>query len=200
MISLTEGTKYYGRLRSLTDSTIQILTIDVDPAVCDNIDIVDMNAYDDKFFDRFTATISLGFDLAKSRTLRSLTTRSTIGYKADKWSTDASFNTLRSTQDDVENIQRRDADLNFRYVLPRRLYAITTVSVLSNTEQNLDLRLNAQLGLGSFLVRTNSMYWGAKIGANRNIERYSNETDDRETWEGFLGTEVNLFDMFVRPP
>jgi hypothetical protein len=69
------------------------------------------------------------------------------------------------------------------------------VSGLSNTEQKLDLRLNAQLGLGNFLVRTGSMYWGAKLGVNRNLERYSNETEDHASWEGFLGTEVNLFDM-----
>ena len=55
--------------------------------------------------------------------------------------------------------------------------------------------MTAQLGLGRFIIRTNSSYWGAKLGANRNIERYSNETEDRNSWEGYLGSELNLYDI-----
>ena len=80
-------------------------------------------------------------------------------------------------------------------MLPRRFYAIGSVSGLSNTEQKLDLRRNVQLGVGNYLVRTNTMYWGTKFGFNRNIEKYSTDGDDRQSWEAYLGTEVSLFDM-----
>ena len=39
------------------------------------------------------------------------------------------------------------------------------------------------------------MYWGTKVGFNRNIEKYSTENDDRKSWKAYLVTEVNLFDM-----
>ena len=53
--------------------------------------------------------------------------------------------------------------------------------------------MNAQLGMGHFLARTNSIYWGVKLGFNRNVERNSNDTEDRESWEGYFGTEANFF-------
>ncbi len=55
--------------------------------------------------------------------------------------------------------------------------------------------MNTQLGVGRFIVSTNRTYWGLKLGLNRNREHYSNETADRLTWEGYLGTELNIFDV-----
>ena len=194
MITLSNGEQHYGRLQSASDSTINILEGIMDTVHVSNMEIVYLNAYNDKFSDRLSASISLGFDMTKAQNLRTLTTRSSLGYVADKWTLGATYNTLISTQDKVEDIKRTDGDLTFRYVLPYRLYAITTLAGLANTEQKLDLRINAQLGLGIFLVQTNRLYWGGKVGFNRNIENYSNETEDRSSWEGYLGTEVNLFD------
>ena len=107
----------------------------------------------------------------------------------------ATFNSFNSTQDNVDPINRSDGLITYRYILPYRLYAITTVSLLTDTEQKLDLRANAQIGLGKFFVRTNRSYLGGKIGLNRNIESFTNETEDRLTWEGYFGGEVNLYDI-----
>ena len=194
MVTITDGRKVYGTLQSVGDTSVQVRTIDQQELVFGYMEIVALYPFDDKFLDRLSASISLGFDLTKAQNLRSFTTRSSLGYRAEKWSTDISLYSLRSSQDSVEAIRRTEAELNFRYVLPRRFYAIATVSGLTNTEQQLDLRMNVQLGLGNFLVRTNSMYWGAKLGLNRNIEQYYTEADNRESWEAYLGTELNLFD------
>ena len=193
MVTITDGRKIYGTLQSVGDTSVRVRTIYQKDFVFGYMEIVGLYPYDDKFLDRVSASISLGVDLAKAQNLRSYTTRSSLGYRAEKWTTDVSFYSLRSSQDSVEDIQRTEAELNFRYILPLRFYGIATVSGLSNTEQKLDLRMNMQLGLGNYLVRTNSMYWGAKLGFNRNLERYSNDADDRQSWEGYLGTELNLF-------
>lgn len=55
--------------------------------------------------------------------------------------------------------------------------------------------MNAQPGVGKYIIRTNRSFWGAKLGVNRNVEQYSNETADRSSWEGYLATELNLFDI-----
>lgn len=195
MITQTNGKKHYGYIHSLNDSTFLILDKGGQLIETRKVDIVALSPFDDKFLDRLDASISLGFDLAKAQNLTSLSTRSFVGYTAQKWSTDIAFSTVRSNQDSVDEIQRTEGEWNLRYILPRRFYAIATVSGLSNTEQKLDLRMNMQLGVGNFLVRTNYMYWGAKMGFNRNYENYSNEEDERQSWEGYLGTELNLFDM-----
>lgn len=195
LITLANGEKYFGGLESQSESTVNILTDEGETVLVDQEDIVFLSAYDDKFLDRLSASISVGLDMAKSRNLRQFSTRSSIGYKAEKWNTGASFYNLSSTQDDAEDIKRTEADASFSYLLPYKLYGIATVSYLSNTEQSIDSRINAQLGAGRYLIQNNSLDWRVKLGANRNIERYTNDTGDRESWEGFLGTDFNVFDL-----
>jgi len=195
LITLSNGEKLFGILESQSETSIRITTNNNETLMVNNEDIVYLNAYDDKFLDRLSASISVGLDMAQSRNLRQLSSRSSLGYKADKWNAGASFYNLSSTQDDAEDIQRTESEVSFAYLLPYKLYGIATVSYLSNTEQSIDARINTQLGAGRYLVQNNSMAWGLKLGVNRNIERYSNETEDRESWEGYFGTDYNVFDL-----
>jgi hypothetical protein len=59
------------------------------------------------------------------------------------------------------------------------------------------MRMNLQLGVGRFLTRTNQAYWGVKLGVNRNVEQYSSETPDRNSWQGYLGTELNFMILVI---
>lgn len=195
LINLSSGEKYFGKLESQGDSIIQIITELLDTIEVNNEDIVYLNAYDDKFLDRFSASISFGFDMAKASNLKQITTRSSVGYKAEKWNAGASYYDLTSTQDETEDIRRQEADATFSYLLPYKLYGIATVSYLSSTEQSIDSRINAQLGAGRYLVQSNRMDWGLKLGVNRNIEYYSNDTEDRKSWEGYFGTDYKIFDL-----
>ena len=90
------------------------------PVISKIEDIVFLEAYEDKFKDRFSASVDVGLDMAKANTLRKMTARVAMGYHANKWSSNGLFHTLRSTQEETEEIQRTEAELHFRYVLPRR--------------------------------------------------------------------------------
>lgn len=195
LIFLSNGDKYFGKLKSQPENKIHIITEEKGIIPVDPDDIVYLNAYEDKFLDRLSASISVGLDMAKSRNLRQFSTRSSLGYNAENWNAGASIYNLSSTQDEAEDIRRTESELSFSLLLPYNFYSIATVSYLSNTEQSIEARINSQLGAGRSLVQSNELFWGVKLGANRNIERYSNETPDRESWEGFLGTEINVFDL-----
>jgi hypothetical protein len=195
LINLADGAKYYGTLESSAASQVTIKTVDHKEIVCNLNDIVFLQPIEKRFWDRLYASIDIGFSLIKASDLRQFTSRSNIGYRTQRWMLDATYNMFRSTQRETEPIKRTDGQLSYWYSLPRRWYVITSALLASNTEQKLDLRLNAQIGLGRFLIRSNSVYWGLKLGVNRNIERFSNETADRNTWEGYLGTELNLYDI-----
>ena len=195
LINLTDGTKYYGTLESSAASQVKITTVDRREIVCDLNDIVFLQSIEKGFWDRLYASIDIGFSHTKANDLRQFTSRSNIGYRTEQWTMDATYNMFRSAQQETEPINRSDGQLSYWYNLPKRWYAVTTVLVASNTEQKLDLRLNAQIGLGRFLIRSNTAYWGVKLGVNRNVERFSNETADRNTWEGYAGTELNLYDI-----
>lgn len=195
LIILNTGDKYFSDLEHLNDSTLKIETGGTNHITCKYQDIFYMNSYDETFKDRFNAEIAVGYDLAKAKNLRAFSLRSAIGYEAENWSTDVSFNSLQSNQDSTDQIKRIESELNYRYILGRKWYVISSMTTLSNTEQKLDLRLNGQVGFGRFFIRTNKAYWGTKLGANRNNEQYSNDTEDRASWEAYFGTELNLYDI-----
>lgn len=194
-ITLSDGRKYYGQLRSVSAESVVILTEENQSVEVNHNDIVYLLPLENTFWDRLSASIDVGFSLTKAQNLRQFNTRSGIGYREKKWSASASFNSIYSTQDNVEPTTRNEGSMSFRYILPRRWYPIATVSLLTNTEQKLDLRMNAQVGMGKFIIRTNSSYWGAKLGVNRNVERYSNETPDRESWEAYVGSDLDLYNI-----
>ncbi|MGA9239023.1 MAG: hypothetical protein WBV75_08155, partial [Robiginitalea sp.] len=60
------------------------------------------------------------------------------------------YNTLITTQDDVSDIQRNDADIGFRYSLPRDWNLGADIDFLLNTEQSLDLRTRGKIGWENF--------------------------------------------------
>ncbi len=192
-IYLSDGTQFFSTINSLNDSICQVITFNNQSITCAIKDIIFLKPYKDKFGDRFDASISFGLNITKAQQSMTITTRSNIGYQAEKWSTDAVFDTYRNTRDSADKIMRSELIYNFRYFFQRKLYGIFSSSAYSNTEQKLDLRLNNQLGIGLFLSASSTGYWGAKTGINRNIEEYSNETSNRSTWEGYLGTELNLY-------
>lgn len=194
-ITLSDESNYYGILKSVSGTETQLIMPDSQSVTCKTEDIVGLIQLKENVWDRLFASIDVGFSKTKANNLTQFTTRSTLGYQARRWSIESSFNSLFSDQDSLERIERSDAALSYRYVLPSKWYSIVSITGASNTEQKLDLRLNALFGLGRFFIRTNSSYWGVRLGVNRNIERYSNDSPDRNTWEGNLGTELNLYDI-----
>ncbi|MBN1482603.1 DUF481 domain-containing protein [candidate division KSB1 bacterium] len=195
LVTLSDETKYYGTIKSSSESTVNITIINNKKIECGINDIVFLKPLEKELSDRISASIDVGFSLTKARNLHQLSSRSSVGYEARKWLTEATFNSLYSRQDDIEPTERTEGSLDFRYVLPRGWYSVATISLLSNTEQQLDLRMNAQIGQGRYIIRTNRFYWGAKLGVNRNSESYTSATEDRDSWEAHVGTELNLYDV-----
>ena len=105
------------------------------------------------------------------------------------------YDDVFSTQDDVDPISRVEAAATFKYLLPHDWYTLTSITFLSNTEQKLDLRTNTKLGMGNYVIHTNRKYWGFNAGFSFNNEQFSTESQANQSIEGFLGTELNFYDV-----
>ena len=99
---------------------------------------------------------------------------------------DLYFNSLNSSQDEVDNIERTELGLEYRYLLKHKWYLSTAIDFLSNTEQALKLRTNGRLGGGYFPAKNNVLYWGIGAGLNANIENFSNDVPDRQSLEAYI--------------
>lgn len=213
LITLANGRRYNGKIRSVSDSTIMINYYDPDALIrlrkkeitqetegSENLivlldDVVYLNALDEGFWSRLSASIDLGWSLTKANNLRTFNIRSSLGYLADRWKWNTSFNSLRSNQDEVDPTKRTDANFSFTYFLPRDFFLIYDLTYLSNTEQLIRSRVGNKLGIGKYVIHTNKSYFGFQGGANLNNEQYFDDTPNRRSGEAFIGSELSLYDI-----
>ena len=159
-------------------------------------DIVWLDDLDKGFWSQLYASIDIGFDLAKANNLRQLSSRTNIGYMAKRWNIDGIYNALYSVQDNTDKIERFDGGISFKYFLPKDWYPLASLNFLTNTEQKLQLRTTGLIGMGKYVIHTNATYWGFILGVNYNNETYYTDSiPGRNSMEGLIGTELNLFDI-----
>jgi len=194
LITITDGTRLNGHLKTTSPLTVLIVSDDDQEMIVELNDIVYLDDIDQGFWNQIYASIDLGLDIAKANDLRQVSMRSNLGYLAKRWQLDGNYNNLFSRQDDIEDTRRSDGSVTFRYFLPQDWYPLISAEFLSNTEQQLKLRSTIKSGMGKYVIHTNQLYWGFSLGANYNNENYQPDTlTDRTSWEGFIGTELNMF-------
>ena len=195
LISLTDGRRFNGYLKSVEGGKINIVTISGGTIPLDLDEIVYLDEIDKGFWSKLYFSIDVGLDLTKANDFIQLSMRSTIGYKAERWNLDGKYNNLYSRQNETDDIKNMDGGLDFKYFMKNDLYPLASVNFLSSSEQKLDLRNTWKSGLGKFLKHTNRLYWGISLGGTYNIEKYEDVSTKRESWEGFFGTELNMFNI-----
>lgn len=195
LITLGDGSRYNGVLESVETGKVTIITDEGERIEVALDDIVFLDDMDKGFWSQLYFSIDFGLDLTKANNFKQVSLRSNLGYMAKRWNLDGSYNTLYSRQDEVEDIKRSDGGISYKYFLPKDWYPLVAVNFLSSTEQKLDLRTTGKAGIGKYVIHTNRTYWGFSLGGNYNNENFSDATPDRKSWEGFLGTELNLFDI-----
>lgn len=193
---MTDGRRYNGYLKSSAPEQFVIVTDEDENISIDRDDIVFLDDVDKGFLSSLYFSFDVGVDLTKANNFKQYSINSNLGYTAKRWNIDAVYNTLFSKQDDIDDIKRIDGSVGFKYFLPKDWYPLTSVNFLSSTEQNLDLRTTGKVGMGKYVIHTNRSYWGFSLGGNYNNENFSFDSIPyKKSWEGFVGTELNLFNV-----
>lgn len=214
LITLSNGKRYNGSIRSSGDGFIEIDTYDPEYLInrrkrknegTEDIgggkakvsieEIVYLNALDDGFWSRLSANIDLGWSLTRANDLRQFNIRSGLGYLADRWKLNGTYNSLKSTQNEVDDVKRTDADISYNFFLPKDWYLLYNITFLSNTEQLIKLRTGNKVGIGNYLIHTNKTHLSFQTGVNLNNEHYFDDTPSRNSGEIFIGSELNMYDI-----
>ncbi len=195
LITLSNGSRYNGTLGMSEPERIIIYTDDGKQIETIFEDIVFLDDRDKGFWSQLYFSFDVGLDLTKANNFRQFSVRSNLGYTAKRWNLDGTYNTLYSSQNETEDINRSDGGFSYKYFLPKDWYPLVSIDFLSSSEQQLQLRTTGKLGMGKYVIHTNRTYWGFSGGANYNNENFLDDTPDRQSWEGFFGTELNLFDI-----
>lgn len=197
IVTLSEGQRYYGKINSDIKKDREVVIIEADVEYRTKlIDIVFLDAVKKDFLSRLSLSLDLGFSFTKANNLRQFSTRTYIGYLTEDWSTDASFDAVRSAQDDVDETKRTDASVGFRYFLHDDWFLFASTDFLQNDEQKLKLRTTPSVGIGNYFIHSNSLYFGGSLGAAWTNEEYNDSVQThRSSAEGVAGLELNLFNM-----
>ncbi len=194
LITLSDGRRINGTISSVGKNQLNIISEEDGTIAVTFADIVFMDSVDKGFWSQAYASVDFGFDMTKANNLRQMSARSNLGYRAETWSTNMFYNAINTSQDSINAIKRNDAGIDFKYYFQRKWFSVASVNFFSNTEQKIDLRTNGKLGFGTYIIQTNHAYWNFSCGASFNVERYKESTEDRDSWEGYLATELNMFD------
>lgn len=214
LITLSDGKRYNGTINSINDEIIEIDTYDPDNLIhlkkrkiegTEDIgggkaevaidEVVYLNALDEGFWSRLSANIDLGWSATKANNLRQFNIRSGLGYLADRWKINFTYNSLRSNQNEIDAVKRTDADITYNYFLPKDWFLLYNITFLSNTEQLIKLRTGNKVGIGKYVVHTNKSYFAFQTGVNLNNEHYFDDTPSRNSGEIFIGSELNMYDI-----
>lgn len=197
LISLTNGKrlKIKGMYSEIKSDSI-ILKKDSTEIQANLSELVFIKPLKSSFMSKLDASVSVGYNYTKASNLSQLTLGASMGYSGDYFGAKATFSSVRSDQDDVEEIQRTYAELSLNYFLGWDYFLIYDAEFLSNSEQKLQLRVTNKLGIGKYLIHTNKMFLAAGGGIAWNNEQYSESTNDNpNSGEAFATVEANLFDF-----
>lgn len=188
--------RIYGKISSPDLDVLKITTLNDEEYSFPLDEILFIKSVDKGFLDRVSAGIDLGFTLTSARNQRQFSTRSRFGYISQRWSFDAAFNKLVTSQEEIEPISRGDGNATvIHFTKKNNWFRLGRLEYLYNTEQSLNLRLNTLAGVGKDVIKSNALYWRIFGGLAFNNEDYVGEVMDRKSGEAWLASELNLFDI-----
>ncbi|MCK5815294.1 MAG: DUF481 domain-containing protein [Flavobacteriaceae bacterium] len=148
------------------------------------------------FWSRINASFDLGLVLTKANNSKQFTENALVSYTGKRWSISSFYNSVLSSQDDVEDIKRLEGDVSFIRFLPKDWFLSTSTNFLSNNEQNLKLRSTGKLGGGYYFKHTNSLYFGTGTGLAFNNEVFTDPAlESRNSMEVYFGMVFNKYDI-----
>lgn len=196
LVTLSSGKRLNASISTdSTDIDNVILTSSEGPVNAGIGEIVYLKPVKGDFFSRMTASVSVGYNITKNNNLHQFNSRINLGYLANLWSLAASYDAVRSTQDDVDPVKRTDATFDFYYFLKKDWFLLFSQEFLSNDEQLLKLRSTSKAGLGKYITHTNSTTFGVSAGAVWNNESFTDDTPQRNSAESFFGAQLDMFDI-----
>lgn len=187
--------RIFGKISSPKTGFLEVNSVHDQKFIFPIEDILYIKSADKGFLDRVSASIDLGFTLTRARNQRQFSARSHIGYIAEKWSFNISYNQLVTSQDEVKDIRRGDGNLTALYFPKSTWFTLARIEHLYNTEQSIDLRVNTLAGGGKDFFKSNAMYWRVFGGLSFNNENFVGESMDRKSGEAWIASELNIFDI-----
>ena len=196
IITLSDGRRFNTSINSDSINKKLVVLFDGGQKLSTDLNkITSLDPYASTFFHRLEVAFDAGLSLTKANNFSQVTANAKINYKSYKWSFLTALNMVYSRQDSTQDISRYEANFNSKRFLPNDWYVQGGVDLLSNSDQQLDLRTTGSLGAGYFIKKNNNLYFSAGAGLAFNNETYSDAVDSKNSLESYISSEFNKYDI-----
>lgn len=185
-IRLTSGAYFDGYLSPSPRLDHVYIVDDGDTVHVNLIDITTLYRLNQGIWPRMDGSLNAGYSYQKSNELSQLSLSGNATYRADHGTVTFSFNSITTTQPEVEDNRKQDISLGGEQNLWGRWTAGLAGGAESNTELDLDLRLKANGYLGNYVWLTTHVSNLIGGGLQGNRER-GGSGDNSDNIELFLG-------------
>ncbi len=165
------GFRYYGSLLPSNQKATVNVVISNDTVPKPLWDIVQISNIKDNFFKRIDGNVGLGLSYTKASKVFQYNLAGAVTYRTIHYSTRLDFSSILTVQTDTNKSNNTNIGLNVTRYLPKKWFTAVNINAQKNTELDLKLRLQAGLGGGYDIVRSNFIRWYTLLGVIYNNEQ-----------------------------
>ena len=158
-------------------------------------DLVFILPIEEKALGRFSASVSLGFNRTKNNNLHQFSSRLGLRYEQDSWNCSGFFDMVTSSRDNTQDFSRIHGLVLAHYYLKHDWFLIAYTDLLSNEEQQLQLRSVLSAGIGKFVLHNNRARLNFSGGGVINSERFKEGIESNRSQELFVGGLLDMFNV-----
>lgn len=156
-------------------------------------DIVEITPIKSTFWDKFSGSVSLGFNYNKGNGNGQLNFSGEGSFRSKDWSTSSSLNSILSFQDKEQTSKKQDLSISIRRLFPSKWLLGAMFGFEQNTELGISLRTSIIPQGGYMFLQSNSQaFWGLG-GLSINNENFIDSTLATFNLDGFAQIQYQIF-------
>jgi putative salt-induced outer membrane protein YdiY len=193
-VETSSGSRYYGQLKPVDDTSGLRVVTQTGPEVLDNSRVILMEPIEvGRALDVLDIDLTLGYNFAKAGGVK----QGTFGVEVDYRTRQRIYSVLASTttndSNDQEQSTRSNLELVYRRLRANRWYIAGNLNFEQNDELGLDLRRSLGINAGRFMIQSNSMLLDLQAGLQFSRESLVDEPDDTNSIEALFGAKWDWF-------
>ncbi len=199
VVKTESGSVYTGKLRtseSVADRPVKIQVVEA-RAELDQMQIVQMIATSDKFWERFNGVMSMGVIYSKGNQSTQYSLGSETEYIRERWNARAKFDSNLSSSTGTKAATRNSLGLNALHLMSQNNWFYSGLgSFLQSSEQGIVLQSTVGAGIGRYVKNTNRASFSVLVGAawqNTNYEPSIFPISKQNIAAGLIYAEARFF-------
>jgi putative salt-induced outer membrane protein YdiY len=198
-VILTSGETHSGTIRKVPESQNAddfTITDNGVMVMVPRLEVVNIQPQKSSLWAQLNGSVDYGFSYVSGNNQVQSSLGANVAYRGEKNQMSGSLSSSFSGQSDVENTTRESFAGDYSRILTPKIFVTGVTTLLSSSQQELDLRTTFGGGFGRTLVRTDRTAFVTAVGLVVSQEKYtsnSTQTSSGTNTEGLLSADFSNF-------